>query len=329
MAQLLNDSIPFALLVLAVGFVFLIKGADFFVEGSSSVAKKLRIPSIIIGMTIVAMGTSLPETAVSITASIANSNSLAISNVTGSNIFNLMAVIGTCAILTPVAVQPYVTKRDFPWSIVAAIVLLAVSFFGNVINRIDGIILLVLFVAFIALMISSAQKARKAGLAETNEAILAAEEAKILPLYKCLIFIVGGVAAIIIGGDFVVDSACALALRFGLSETLVGLTIVAIGTSLPELVTSIVAAKKNEVDIALGNALGSNVFNIFFVLGIAGTISPVNVIQNNLLDLVVLIVFSVIVWSLASIKKELKRPVGILMVLLYLAYMAYIVIRDM
>lgn len=323
-----NCALPLAILFLVIGFVFLVKGADIFVEGSSSIAKKFKVPSIIIGLTIVAMGTSLPEAAVSVTASIANKNALAVSNVIGSNIFNLMMVIGVCAIMTPVAVNKATLKRDFPFSVICAILLLILGLIGPMsLGHADGVIFLILFAGFIGLMIRSAMKASKEGNAVASEEIEAAEEIKIMPVWKSLLFIVIGAVGIIIGGDVVVDSASNIAAKFGMSQTLIGLTIVSVGTSLPELVTSIVAARKNEVDMALGNAIGSNVFNILFVLGIAGAISPMAFLTENVIDIVILLVFSLIVWLFAWTKKEIKRGEGLIMVLLYVLYVVYICMR--
>lgn len=323
-----NCALPLAILFLIIGFVFLVKGADIFVEGSSSIAKKFKVPSIIIGLTIVAMGTSLPEAAVSVTASIANKNALAVSNVIGSNIFNLMMVIGVCAIMTPVAVNKATLKRDFPFSVICAILLLVLGLIGPMsLGHADGVIFLILFAGFIGLMIRSAMKASKEGNAVASEEIEAAEEIKIMPVWKSLLFIVIGAVGIIIGGDVVVDSASNIAAKFGMSQTLIGLTIVSVGTSLPELVTSIVAARKNEVDMALGNAIGSNVFNILFVLGIAGAISPMAFLTENVIDIVILVVFSLIVWLFAWTKKEIKRGEGLIMVLLYVLYVVYICMR--
>lgn len=323
-----NCVLPLAILFLIIGFVFLVKGADIFVEGSSSIAKKFKVPSIIIGLTIVAMGTSLPEAAVSVTASIANKNALAVSNVIGSNIFNLMMVIGVCAIMTPVAVNKATLKRDFPFSVICAILLLVLGLIGPMsLGHADGVIFLILFAGFIGLMIRSAMKASKEGNAVAIEEIEAAEEIKIMPVWKSLLFIVIGAVGIIIGGDVVVDSASNIAAKFGMSQTLIGLTIVSVGTSLPELVTSIVAARKNEVDMALGNAIGSNVFNILFVLGIAGAISPMAFLTENVIDIVILLVFSLIVWLFAWTKKEIKRGEGLIMVLLYVLYVVYICMR--
>ena len=318
---------PLAVIFLIAGFFFLVKGADIFVEGSSSIAKKFHVPSIIIGLTIVAMGTSLPEAAVSVTASLANQNTLAVSNVVGSNIFNLMVVIGMCAVLTPVAVQRETLKRDFPFSVFCAILLLILGWMGPMqLGHGDGVIFLVLFALFIGYMIRSALKANQEGKQAPEEAA-EIDQMKIMSLPKSLLFIVIGAAGIIIGGDVVVNSASNIATRLGMSETLVGLTIVSIGTSLPELVTSVVAARKHEVDMALGNAIGSNVFNILMVLGIAGAISPIAFLTENIIDIVVLLAFSLIVWVFAWTKQKLNKGEGALMLILYAAYMVYICIR--
>lgn len=322
-----NCSMPLAIIFLAAGFFFLVKGADIFVDGSSSIAKKFHVPSIIIGLTIVAMGTSLPEAAVSVTASLANQNTLAVSNVVGSNIFNLMVVIGMCAVLTPVAVQRETLKRDFPFSVFCAILLLILGWMGPMqLGHGDGVIFLVLFAIFIGYMIRSALKANKEGKrAEGDSSEI--DEMKIMSLPKSLLFIVMGAAGIILGGDVVVNSATNIATRLGMSETLVGLTIVSIGTSLPELVTSVVAARKHEVDMALGNAIGSNIFNILMVLGIAGAISPMAFLTENIIDIVILLVFSLIVWFFAWTKQKLNRGEGAIMLALYAAFMVYICMR--
>ena len=271
-----------AILILVIGFVLLIKGADFFVEGSSSVAKKFHVPAMLIGMTIVAMGTSLPECAVSVTASLANNNSLAVSNVIGSNIFNLMVVCGACALFSPLTIRQDTLKKEFPLSIICAALMLVLGYIGMTLGHIDGIIFLVLFVGYLLWMIQSAKKARAAVLSDPaqsgqiEQSEFVEENIAILPTWKSLVFIIGGMIAIKFGGDFVVDGASSIASSMGLSQTLIGLTIVAMGTSLPELVTSLVAAKKGEVDMALGNVIGSDIFNILFVLGIATAISPIS-----------------------------------------------------
>lgn len=322
----LFESLPFAIVLLLIGFVFLIKGADLFVDGSSNIAKKLCVPSVIIGLTIVAMGTSLPETAVSVTASLVNNNTLAISNAVGSNIFNMMVVIGFCGVITPVAVQEETLKRDFPFSVICALLLLGMGCHGMALDQMEGFVLVVLFIGFILTMIRAALKARKTEQSQEDETEKQAE--KTLPVWKCLLFVVIGVVGIALGGDWVVEGASTVATAFGLSQTLIGLTIVSIGTSLPELVTSVVAARKKEVDLAVGNAIGSNIFNILMVLGIASTISPIDFIMNNVIDIVILVVFSIIVWMMAKSRKKMERREGLIMLLLYAGYMVYIIVRP-
>lgn len=317
-------NIYIAILILLVGFVLLIKGADFFVDGSSSVAKRLKIPSIIVGLTIVAMGTSLPETAVSVCASLQGNNSLAISNAVGSNIFNLMVVIGLCGMMTTVPVGKSTIKVDIPLSIGFAGVLLTLGIIGRSLGHIDGAILLVFFVGFLVYTIKSIKKPGEESNSSENET---EDASKIMPVWLCIICIVGGAAGIAFGGDMVVDAASFIGIKVGMSETLVGLTIVSIGTSLPELVTSIVAAKKNQIGMALGNAIGSNIFNIGMVLGIASAISPIGFITENIIDISILIIFSLVVWAMAAKKREIRLWHGIIMVALYLGYTAYIIIR--
>ena len=318
------QSVPFAVVLLIIGFAFLVKGADAFVEGSSSIAKHFQVPSLIIGMTIIAMGTSLPETAVSVTASIAGSNALAVSNAVGSNIFNLMVVIGVCAVLTPVAVQKSSLKIDIPFSIVCALLLLVLGHDRMMLTRVNGLILIVLFAFFILYMIRSAQHSMNN---EDSEFAAEAADMKVMSVPKSLIFIVIGIAGITLGSDWVVDGAKTIASAFGISENLIGLTIVAFGTSLPELMTSIVAARKNEVDMALGNAVGSNIFNILMVLGIASALSPIAFIQENIIDIIILVGFSFIVWLMAWTKHRLDKIEGLAMILLYAGYVVYICIR--
>lgn len=333
MENFINNA-PFLLVVLLliVGFVLLIKGADFFVEGSSSVAKRFKVPSIIIGLTIVAMGTSLPETSVSVTASLSGNNALAISNAIGSNIFNLMVVIGFCAVMTPIAVAKDTITKDIPFSAFCAIALAGLGVWGladvhpMILGHVDGIVLLVLFAIYIGVLIRRTLKAVKEGK-EVDVEGGSDEDIQLMSIPKSVLFIVGGAIAIAVGGDLTVDTASRIAIDFGMSQTLVGLTIVSIGTSLPELVTSIVAARKNEVGMALGNAIGSNVFNILMVLGIASAISPIAFIKENVVDIAVLLVFSLAVWLFAATKRSLSRLEGAMMLSLYAAYAVYIFVR--
>lgn len=304
---------------LVIGFVLLIKGADFFVEGSSSVAKRLRVPSLIIGMTIVAMGTSLPECSVSISAALVHNTGVAVGNAVGSNIFNLMVVCGFCALFCPLTVNKTTLRREFPFSVLVAILLMVLGWMGMSLGHLDGLLLLVFFAFFLGWMITSAIHNRQ----NTSDE----EEYKIRPIWQCVIFIIGGAAAIAVGGDRVVDSASAIAKTFGMSQNLIGLTIVAFGTSLPELVTSVVAARKQEVDMALGNVIGSNIFNILFVLGIAATISPMAFHMENVIDIIALVVMSIIVLCFAWTKEKIERLEGAVMLAIYVAYAVYICMR--
>ena len=333
MEKFINQSPLFLVIIcLIIGFAFLMKGADYFVEGSSSVAKRLKVPSIIIGLTIVAMGTSLPETAVSVSASITGNNELAVSNVVGSNIFNLMVVIGVCAMIATVNVAKETIKRDIPFSLICAGLLLILGILGvgdksgMMLGHFDGVIFIGAFAGYIFYMIKIALKASKEGKKVEIEGG-SDEDIKLISVPLSILFIVGGAAAIAVGGDITVDAASRIASDLGMSQTLIGLTIVSIGTSLPELVTSVVAARKNEVDMAVGNAVGSNIFNILMVLGIASAINPVSLIRENVIDIIILVAFSVVVWIFAATKKKISRKEGIAMVAMYLVYAVYIILR--
>lgn len=307
-------------ILLVIGFVALIKGADFFVDGASRLALKFHVPSLIIGMTIVAMGTSAPECAVSISASVAGSNGMAIGNVIGSNLFNLLVVCGVCAVIAPMAVNKITLKKDFPFAIIVGLLLLGLGSLGMGINRLEGIIMLAIFAVFIWNMIATAKKNK----AEPE----AADEVPIAFCWvKVLLSIGGGLVAIVVGGQLVVNSAEVIAANFGLSENLIGLTVCAIGTSLPELVTSIVAARKGEVDMAIGNVIGSNIFNILLVLALASAISPCAMTMENVIDLVILLVVSLIMMLLILPKKQLNRAGGGICIAMYVAYMVYICMR--
>ncbi len=305
---------------LIVGFGLLIQGANMFVDCSSSVAKLFKISPIIIGLTVVAMGTSAPELAVSLSAALSGSNEIALSNVVGSNIFNLLVVVGCCAVFKTIVPAKDIVKRDLPISIGVSVLVL-IFVLGGVLERWAGIILLVLFVSYLAYLIKTASKEKKKISNEPTE------EIKVMSPVNSIIFIVLGVAGIILGGNLVVSSATDIALYFGLSQTLVGLTIVAVGTSLPELVTSIVASKKGENELALGNAVGSNLFNLMLILGVSSTISPFKVESQAIFDIGLLIAFSVIIFLYAIFNKKIHRSFGVVMIVLYIIYTAYIIIR--
>lgn len=317
-----------AFVLLIVGFVLLVKGADVFVDGSSSIAKLLKIPSIIIGLTIVALGTSAPEAAVSVIAGLKGSNDIAVGNVIGSNMFNLLVVVGISAVIKPVNVTGQIVKKEFPFMLLVTAALVFMScdaFFGNgsvnVISRNEAAVLLLFMAVFLYSVIMSALRSRKEKLDSPEE------EKPAYGLGKSILFTVGGLAGIVVGGQLVVDSAEKIALGFGMSKTLVGLTIVAVGTSLPELVTSIVAAKKGESDIAMGNVVGSNVFNILFVLALSAAISPMGINAQCLFDLLILAAVSVTAYVFCATGKQVNRIEGLALVLIYGGYMAYAIVR--
>jgi cation:H+ antiporter len=314
---------------LIIGFVCLIKGADFFVDGSSSVAKLLKIPSVIIGLTIVAMGTSAPETAVSIAASCKDANALAVSNVVGSNFFNLLVVVGICALMQPVIITKDLLKRDYPYSIAATFVLLL--FLGSnlifatnpQISRIEGILMLVIFAFYLAMLIRHTIKARNENLESEDD-----EEIVAYGPVKSVVLILVGLAGVVIGGDLVVDNAKLIAASLGMDDTLIGLTVVALGTSLPELVTSIVASRKGENDMALGNVVGSNIFNILLVLGISSSLLPITVGIDAIVDTILLIVVNLAVLLIVIKDHTLSKKNGVAMLLMYAAYTAFIFYRN-
>ena len=318
--------------LLILGFIALIKGADWFVDGSSSLAKTFKVPSVIIGLTIVALGTSAPELAVSTSAAISGSNEIAFSNVLGSNMFNLLAVLGICAMIKPIPIDRQIVKRDFPFSIVVTLGLLAYllikaltgnanlsgSMLQNVgtVSRIASIILLLLFVGYLVFLITSALKNRND--AESNE--------EKTPVWKSVLFIVIGLICIVAGGQLVVNNAKDIAAALGMSETLIGLTIVAVGTSLPELVTSIVASRKGENGLAVGNVVGSNIFNILLILGVSSTVHPVSVNLASLYDLMILSIISVVVFIFSK-TKNINRIEGGALVLIYIGEVVFSVLR--
>ena len=300
---------------LLIGFEILIKGADLFVDGSSSIAGILKVPSVIIGLTIVAMGTSAPEAAVSINAGLAGNSDISLGNIVGSNIFNLLVVIGACAVIFPAKSNEDILKRDLWWNIGVSVFLLITIMDGNL-SRLEGLLFLAVFIFYLGLMVRSAMKNR---MEETPM--------DVMPLWKSLLFVAGGLAAVVFGGDMVVDNASLIAKAWGMSDTLVGLTIVAIGTSLPELVTSITASKKGDSGIALGNAVGSCLFNILFILGMASSITPINAVPELIIDTAILIVVTILILIVAKTDKKTNRAEGIICVAAYIIYTAYIIMR--
>lgn len=314
------------ILFLVLGFVFLIKGADIFVDGASTIAKILKVPALIIGLTIVALGTSLPELAVSIVAAINESTDLSVSNVVGSNIFNILVVLGLTSIIIPIAIEKKVLKFELPFVLGVSTLLLLLGLFGNnEVNWIFGLIFLILLAFYIFFLVKRTKKEEQEDIEQP-----ANEEVKTSPI-KSIILLVLGAGLIIFGGECVNKTSVAIAEYFGMDEQLIGLTIVAMGTSLPELITSLVAAKKGENDIALGNVIGSNTLNILFILGAASLITPLPISSAMTFDMVVMVAITailIIMAILTSKKKGLNKTCGFILVSLYVIYTAYIICRN-
>lgn len=294
--------------ILAVGFFMLVKGADWFVEGAAGVARKLGISQLVIGLTIVAMGTSMPEAAVSITAALNQNAGITVGNIVGSNILNILIILGFTALITNVAIQRSTLRYEIPYMIGITIVLLVFGATSSVITATEGVILLILFVLFLLYLFVGAK----------NEDMQ--EEAAEIPVWKCLLFMLAGGILVVKGSDFAVESASEIARFFGMSERFIGLTIVAFGTSLPELVTSVTAAKKGNAGIAIGNIVGSNIFNIVFVIGITALICPVPFENKFLFDTVIAILSGALLWVGTVKHKELRKPCGIVMLVCYALY---------
>lgn len=314
----MDASIIIQVVLLLVGFVFLIKGSDFFVDGASSIASILKIPTIIVGLTIVAFGTSAPEAAVSVTSALTGSNAMAVSNVIGSNMFNLLMVIGLSALIGELLMEKSTLNEDLPFLVGITILFAVFIFIGWNISRIEGIILLIILAGYIIHLIRSAKKTEDANKVE---------EAK-LSLPKSIIFIIVGIAGIVLGGDLVVNSASDIAIAFGMSEILVGLTIVAIGTSLPELVTSLTALKKGENQLVIGNVIGSNIFNILFVLGASSAISGIPLNSSMLIDVVFMVAVTILCFIFGKTQDKFDRKEGAILVACFVLYMAFAILRN-
>ena len=304
------------IILLVLGFLLLIKGADFFVTGASSIARYFKIPSLVIGLTIVSIGTSAPEASVSITAGLSGSNEMALANVLGSNIFNIAVVLGICAIIKPITASKQIVRNEFPFMVFSSVITL-VLIYNLSISQFDGLILLVFFALFMAYVVIFAIKNKT----ETPEEYVKPN------ILKSTILSLVGVVGIIFGGDLVVNAASDIALSFNLSENLIGLTIVAVGTSLPELVTSLVAAKKGESDIALGNVIGSNIFNLLFILGLSATITPMVVNINSIYDSVILILISLFVFIVSKMRGGVSKLNGYILISSYILFTIYIIMR--
>lgn len=300
--------------ILLVGFLLLVKGADWFVEGAAGIAKKLGIPQLIIGLTIVAMGTSMPEAAVSITAALQENAGITIGNIVGSNILNILIILGVTALITNVAIQKSTLYYEIPYMIAITIVLMIFGITGGKITFIEGIILWLLFIVFLGYLFVMSKK-------ENSQED---DEVKDIPVWKCILFMVVGGVMVVKGSDFAVSGASAIARFFGMSERFIGLTIVAFGTSLPELVTSVTAAKKGNAGIAIGNIVGSNIFNILFVIGTTALICTVPFESKFIIDTIIAIASGAVLWLGTYKNRELRKPCGIVMLLGYAAYFIYL-----
>ena len=304
------------ILLLALGFAMLVKGADWFVDGAAGIADKMGIPQLVIGLTIVAMGTSAPEAAVSITAALKDNAGITIGNVVGSNILNILIILGITSVIVSVAVAKSTIKIEIPFMIAVTLLLLAFGYTGAEISRVEGIIFWVVFIGYLAYMFVMAKKNKTEAEPE--------EEGKEMPLWKLVIAAIVGLVLIVWGSDVTVDAATNIAQKAGMSERFIGLTIVALGTSLPELFTSVSAAIKGKADIAIGNIVGSNIFNILFIVGTTALITPVVFEAKFLIDTIIAIAAGIILWLCVFKNRSLKRPAGIFMLLCYAGYFAYL-----
>lgn len=315
-------------LILILGFIFLIKGADLFVEGAASIARKFNVPSMIIGLTIVAMGTSAPEAAVSITSSLAGQNDMSVANIVGSNFFNILIVLGVSSIIAKLPVEKNTLKKDSPFLIIVSAMLLFFAIDFNI-SRIEGILFLVVFTYFLISTIKSAKKSTSEEQVSGGEIAVAIEATPVkeVPMATTIILSIVGIVGIVLGGDMVVKSATTIATSFGMSPNLVGLTIVAVGTSLPEFVTSVIATKKGETEIAIGNVIGSNIFNILLILGLASTISPITISTLAIFDIIFMLAITILLHIFMKRDKSLVKGEGIILIVLYVLYMAYTIMR--
>jgi len=311
--------IVFQAVLLVVGFVMLIKGADWFVEGASKIADRFGIPQLVIGLTIVAMGTSAPEAAVSLASALRGSAELTVGNVLGSNILNVLIILGLTATVRSIAVQKSTIKYEMPFVIIISALMGVLGLADGEISRIEGIILWALFLVYMVYLLIMAKK----GQGAEQEEIM--PDSKTDSMLKLIVLVIVGVVLIVWGSDITVDAATALATMFGMTERLIGLTIVALGTSLPELVTSVTAAIKGKADIAVGNVVGSNIFNILFVAGTTALITPVAYSASFMVDTVTAAAAVLLLWICVLPKKKLGRPAGILMLACYVAYFIYLI----
>lgn len=311
---------------LILSFVLLVKGADFFVDGCVSIARLLHVPDLIIGLTIVAMGTSAPEAAVSITGAVSNPEDagITVGNLLGSNLLNILIILGVSAVIVPIAVQPSLLKKDFPLLLGSAIIVPLLFLTGGMRGtRFSGIILCTFFTVFMIWTVVNANSSRKKAMNEEST-----EQEKPLSIPRSIIYAAGGLAVVIGGGQLAVYCAKDIAHGIGISESLIGLTVVALGTSLPELITSVVSARKGKSDLALGNVIGSNLFNILLVMGLSMIIAPFSVTMANVIDSVCVLAASILCFVFAATRKKIGRIEGAVFLLSYAAYLTYIIARD-
>lgn len=328
------------ILFLIIGMALLIKGADFFVSGASAIAERLKVPSMFIGLTIVALGTSLPELSVSITSAISGSIDMSVGNVVGSNMFNMLVVLGLISLFSPVPMSKSTQKIDFPFLIAVTGALLLFSLdmtlngaSSNMLSRTESILFLIFLVLYLYILIMNANRKRKRQIKQekflnNGKEMLDNEPKKVMKVWQIILCVVFGLAAVVFGGECVSTTAQFLAIKMGMSEALVGLTIVAVGTSLPELVTSVVASKKGENDLALGNVIGSNIMNISLILGSVSLIAQAPVSTVILTDIAILLGATIVFVVLCSRKSDINRKEGILLLSMYLAYLAFAIIRN-
>jgi cation:H+ antiporter len=300
----------FDILFIVLGVALVLYGADKLTEGASALARKMNVPEIIIGLTIVAAGTSAPELFVSLVSALNDTPDMAVGNVVGSNTMNCMLIVGCAAMVAPMIISPSTVKKDVPFSVLASVLLIFVAF-DRFVSRLDGIILLIGFAVFMTYTLMQAKKGSSEAVKESS------------PVWKNLLYLVIGLAGLVIGSNLFVDSASDVALTLGISEGVVGLTIVAGGTSLPELATSVVAARKGQSAIAIGNVIGSNVFNILLILGLTSTISPMEIEGITTIDMAVMLLSVILVWLFSRTRYTVERWEGAVLVLGYLAYLAW------
>lgn len=316
------------ILLLIVGFIALVKGADIFVEGSSNLAKALKIPTLIIGLTIVAFGTSAPECAVSVIASLKGNSDIAIGNVVGSCICNTLLVLGIAGLFGNLACKKKIIERDFTYSILSNIILIimcSAAIFANnsikEISRTNGALLICFLIIYVYYLLMDAKNTIRNNK-EKNK-----EETLYKLTFKDILFIILGLIGIVGGGELVVNNATSIAKIIGISDRVIALTVVAVGTSLPEIVTSVIAVKKGENDIALGNVIGSNIFNIFMILGLSSIAKPLTYTLDSYIDMIIMLAASILVFVLFSIKKKLSKKECIFLLISYIAYIGYLMIR--